>query len=172
MRRTSHTLTEASMDLGANGWQTFRYVLLPTIATALLAGGMLAFALSFDEVIVTIFTAGQQSTLPIWILQQLSRPRDRPVTNATAFFVIAVTTIPILLANCLTREGVRWDLSTDTQRMSGYNGWAAPRGDISVSIRSSVPLSADRLPALRKMCHVLCFTCHVLRTAYHVTHGL
>jgi putative spermidine/putrescine transport system permease protein len=104
LRRTSHTLTEASMDLGANGWQTFRYVLLPTLATALLAGGMLAFALSFDEVIVTTFTAGQQSTLPIWILQQLSRPRDRPVTNVTAFFVIAVTTIPILLAHRLTRE--------------------------------------------------------------------
>lgn len=104
LRRTSHTLTEASMDLGANGWQTFRYVLLPTLATALLAGGMLAFALSFDEVIVTTFTAGQQSTLPIWILEQLSRPRDRPVTNVTAFFVIAVTTIPILLAHRLTRE--------------------------------------------------------------------
>ncbi|MDW8327929.1 MAG: ABC transporter permease [Anaerolineales bacterium] len=104
LRRTSRSLTEASMDLGANGWQTFRYVLLPTIATALLAGGMLAFALSFDEVIVTTFTAGQQSTLPIWILQQLSRPRDRPVTNVTAFFVIAVTTIPILLAHRLTRE--------------------------------------------------------------------
>jgi putative spermidine/putrescine transport system permease protein len=104
LRRTSHSLTEASMDLGANGWQTFRYVLLPTIATALLAGGMLAFALSFDEVIVTTFTAGQQSTLPIWILEQLSRPRDRPVTNVTAFFVIAVTTLPILLAHRLTRE--------------------------------------------------------------------
>ncbi|MBL8045147.1 MAG: ABC transporter permease [Anaerolineales bacterium] len=104
LRRTSHTQIEASMDLGANGWQTFRHVLLPTIATALLAGGMLAFALSFDEVIVTTFTAGQQTTLPIWILNQLSRPRDRPVTNVTAFFVIAVTTIPILLAHRLSQE--------------------------------------------------------------------
>jgi len=104
LRRTSHSQIEASMDLGANGWQTFRHVLLPTIATALLAGGMLAFALSFDEVIVTTFTAGQQTTLPIWILNQLSRPRDRPVTNVTAFFVIAVTTLPILLAHRLSQE--------------------------------------------------------------------
>ncbi len=68
-RRLSGSLVEASMDLGANGFQTFRYVILPNIGTALLAGGMLAFALSFDEVIVTTFTAGQQSTLPIWMLE-------------------------------------------------------------------------------------------------------
>lgn len=103
LRRTSQSQIEASMDLGANGLQTFRHVLLPSIGTALLAGGMLAFALSFDEVIVTTFTAGQQSTLPIWILEQLSRPRDRPVTNVTAFFVIAVTTVPILIAHRLTQ---------------------------------------------------------------------
>jgi putative spermidine/putrescine transport system permease protein len=104
LRRTSRSQIEASMDLGANSFQTFRHVLLPTMATALLAGGMLAFSLSFDEVIVTTFTAGQQATLPIWILQQLTRPRDRPVTNVAAFFVIAVTTIPILLAHRLTQE--------------------------------------------------------------------
>ncbi len=103
-RRTSHSLIEASMDLGANGFQTFRYVVLPQIGTALLAGGMLAFALSFDEVIVTTFTAGQQSTLPIWIFSQLTRPRDRPVTNVVALFVILLTTIPILLAYRLTQE--------------------------------------------------------------------
>ncbi|HRC87149.1 MAG TPA: ABC transporter permease subunit, partial [Thermoanaerobaculia bacterium] len=85
-------------------FQTFRRVILPAIATALLAGGMLAFSLSFDEVIVTTFTAGQQTTLPIWIVDQLTRPRDRPVTNVTAFFVIAVTTVPILLAHSLSRE--------------------------------------------------------------------
>ncbi len=101
-RRTSWSLVEASMDLGANGFQTFRHVLLPTLATALLAGGMLAFALSFDEVIVTTFTAGQQNTLPIWIFSQLTRPRDRPVTNVVALFVILITTIPILLAYRLT----------------------------------------------------------------------
>ncbi len=103
-RRSAPGLIEASMDLGANGFQTFRYVVLPNIATALLAGGMLAFALSFDEVIVTTFTAGQQSTLPIWMLSELVRPRQRPVTNVVAVFVIVVTFIPILLAFYLTRD--------------------------------------------------------------------
>jgi putative spermidine/putrescine transport system permease protein len=103
-RRTSASLIEASMDLGADGFQTFRLVVLPNIATSLLAGGLLAFALSFDEVIVTTFTAGQQTTLPIWILQQLTRPRDRPVTNVIAVFVVAITFVPILLAHSLTRE--------------------------------------------------------------------
>ena len=101
-RRTGHSLIEASMDLGAHGWQTFRFIVLPAISTALLAGGMLAFALSFDEVIVTTFTAGQQSTLPIWIFSQLTRPRDRPVTNVVAMIVIAITFIPIILAHRLT----------------------------------------------------------------------
>lgn len=103
-RRTGRSQVEASMDLGANGFQTLRYIILPEIATALLAGGMLAFALSFDEVIVTTFTAGQQQTLPIWIFSQLTRPRQRPVTNVVAVFVIAITAIPILLASHLTRD--------------------------------------------------------------------
>ena len=103
LRRTSPSLIEASMDLGADGFQTFRYVILPNLATALLAGGMLAFALSFDEVIVTTFTAGQQSTLPIWMLSELIRPRQRPITNVVAVFVIAVTFLPILAAYTLTR---------------------------------------------------------------------
>lgn len=102
-RRTSVSLVEASMDLGADGIQTFRYVVLPNIATALLAGGMLAFALSFDEVIVTTFTSGQQTTLPIWMLTELVRPRQRPVTNVVAVFVIAVTFVPILVAYYMTR---------------------------------------------------------------------
>jgi putative spermidine/putrescine transport system permease protein len=102
LRRTSPSLIEASMDLGADGFQTFRHVLLPNLATALLAGGMLAFALSFDEVIVTTFTAGQQQTLPIWMLSELVRPRQRPVTNVVAVFVIAVTLLPILAAYYLT----------------------------------------------------------------------
>lgn len=103
-RRTAASQIEASMDLGASGFQTFRHIVLPSIATALVAGGMLAFALSFDEVIVTTFTAGQQETLPIWIFSQLTKPRQRPVTNVVAVFVIAVTIIPILLAHRLTRE--------------------------------------------------------------------
>ena len=102
-RRTAGSLIEASMDLGADGLQTFRYVVLPNLATALLAGGMLAFALSFDEVIVTTFTAGQQTTLPIWMLTELVRPRQRPVTNVVAVFVIMVTFLPILGAYYLTR---------------------------------------------------------------------
>ena len=104
-RRTNQSLIEASMDLGADSFQTLRYVILPNLATALLAGGMLAFALSFDEVIVTTFTAGQQTTLPIWMYQELIRPRDRPVTNVVALIIVAFTTIPILLAYYLTRDG-------------------------------------------------------------------
>jgi putative spermidine/putrescine transport system permease protein len=103
-RRTAHTQIEASMDLGATSFQTFRHIVLPNIATALLAGGMLAFALSFDEVIVTTFTAGQQETLPIWIFSQLTKPRQRPVTNVVAVFVIAATFIPILIAHRLTQD--------------------------------------------------------------------
>jgi putative spermidine/putrescine transport system permease protein len=104
LRRSAPSLIEASMDLGANSFKTFRYVMLPNMATALLAGGMLAFALSFDEVIVTTFTAGQQKTLPIWILSELLRPHQRPVTNVVAVFVMAVTFLPILGAYYLTRD--------------------------------------------------------------------
>ena len=102
-RRTSHSLIEASMDLGADGFQTFRYVVLPSLATALLAGGMLAFALSFDEIIVTTFTAGHEQTIPIWMLNELVRPRNRPVTNVVAVLVMLVTFAPILLAYHFTR---------------------------------------------------------------------
>jgi putative spermidine/putrescine transport system permease protein len=104
-RRLSGGILEASADLGANAFQTFRFVLLPNLGSALLAGGMLAFALSFDEVIVTTFTAGQQSTLPIWMLEELVRPRQRPVTNVVAMVVFIATFIPILIAYYLTRGG-------------------------------------------------------------------
>jgi putative spermidine/putrescine transport system permease protein len=103
LRRLPANWIEASMDLGADGFQTFRYVLLPQIATALLAGGMLAFALSFDEIIVTLFTAGHEKTLPIWFFNELFRPRERPITNVVAVIVIAVTVVPILMAYYLTR---------------------------------------------------------------------
>ncbi len=103
LRRLSPSLIEASMDLGANAFQTLRYVILPQLGSALLAGALLAFALSFDEVIVTTFTAGQQTTLPIWMLQELIRPRQRPVTNVVAVVVIALTFIPIVAAYWLTR---------------------------------------------------------------------
>lgn len=104
-RRTSHSLIEASMDLGADGWQTFRYILLPNLGSALLAGGMLAFALSFDEIIVTTFTAGHERTLPLWLMNQLARPRDVPVTNVVALLVMLATMLPILGAYYLTRGG-------------------------------------------------------------------
>jgi putative spermidine/putrescine transport system permease protein len=103
LRRLNPNLIEASMDLGADGFQTLRYVILPQLGSALLAGALLAFALSFDEVIVTTFTAGQQTTLPIWMLQELIRPRQRPVTNVVAVVIIALTFVPILLAYLLTR---------------------------------------------------------------------
>ncbi len=102
-RRSSPSMLEASMDLGADGFQTFRYIVLPNIATALLAGGMLAFALSFDEIIVTTFTAGSERTLPIWLLNQLSKPRDTPITNVVALMVMLVTMLPILGAYYLTK---------------------------------------------------------------------
>lgn len=104
-RRLSGSMIEASMDLGANSFQTFRHIILPNIGTALMAGGMLAFALSFDEVIVTTFTAGQQATLPIWMLEELVRPRQRPVTNVVAMVVVLATFLPILGAYYLTRSG-------------------------------------------------------------------
>jgi putative spermidine/putrescine transport system permease protein len=104
LRRLNPNLIEASMDLGADGFQTVRYVVLPQLGSALLAGALLAFALSFDEVIVTTFTAGQQTTLPIWMLQELIRPRQRPVTNVVAVVIIALTFVPILLAYSLTRS--------------------------------------------------------------------
>lgn len=102
-RRLGTSMLEASADLGANAFQTFRHVILPNLGSALLAGGMLAFALSFDEVIVTTFTAGQQSTLPIWMLNELVRPRQRPVTNVVAIVVFVATFLPILAAYYLTR---------------------------------------------------------------------
>jgi len=108
-RRMQGSQIEASMDLGANSFQTFRYVVFPNIATALLAGGMLAFALSFDEVIVTTFTAGQQTTLPIWIFGQLTRPRDRPVTNVVAMLVMLITFLPIFFAQKISAQ------SSDTE---------------------------------------------------------
>jgi putative spermidine/putrescine transport system permease protein len=104
LRRTSPSLVEASMDLGADGWQTFRFVTLPMIATALVAGGLLAFALSFDEVIVTTFTAGAQNTLPLWIFGNIRLGQQLPQVNVVVFFVIVITLLPVVLAQRLTRD--------------------------------------------------------------------
>jgi putative spermidine/putrescine transport system permease protein len=104
LRRVPGSLTEASMDLGADGWQTFRYVTFPTISTALISGGLLAFALSFDEVIVTTFTAGAQNTLPLWIFGNIRQGQSLPQTNVVVLLVIALTFIPVVLAQRLTRD--------------------------------------------------------------------
>jgi putative spermidine/putrescine transport system permease protein len=103
LRRSSRSIEEASMDLGADSFQTFRYVTLPVIRTALLAGGLLAFALSFDEVIVTTFTAGTQATLPIWILDSIREGHQRPIVNVVAVFVVLLSTIPVYVATRLTQ---------------------------------------------------------------------
>ena len=103
LRRTSRSVEEASMDLGADTLQTFRYVTLPLVRTALLAGALLAFALSFDEVIVTTFTAGGQNTLPIYILKLLSRDPS-PVVNVIAVVVILLSTVPVYISTRLSAD--------------------------------------------------------------------
>ena len=98
LRRTPGSLAEASMDLGARGWQTLRFVTLPTAATALVSGALLAFALSFDEVIVTVFTAGAQNTLPLWIFGAIRLGQQLPEVNAVVSIVILLTIIPVVIA--------------------------------------------------------------------------
>jgi putative spermidine/putrescine transport system permease protein len=105
LRRVSGNLEEASADLGAHTWQTLRFVTLPSIQTALVAGGLLAFALSFDEIIVTNFTIGAgEQTLPIWIFSNLFRPAQLPIVNVVAVIVVLLSIIPVYLAHRLTRE--------------------------------------------------------------------
>ena len=104
LRRSSASLLEASADLGADGWQTFRFVIWPVLSTALVAGGLLAFALSFDEVVVTYFTAGAQNTLPLLILGYIRLGQQLPVVNAIAFVMILLTVIPVALAQRLMRD--------------------------------------------------------------------
>ena len=104
LRRTSPSLVEASQDLGADGWQTFRYVTWPTISTALVAGGLLAFALSFDEVIVTYFTAGSNNTLPLIIFGYIREGLRLPVVNVVVLVVLLLTVIPVVISVRLTRD--------------------------------------------------------------------
>ena len=104
-RRLGITLEEASMDLGANRFTTFRLVTFPLLRNALVAGGLLAFGLSFDEIIVTTFTAGAgQNTLPIWIFQNLFRPNQAPIVNVVAAALILFSILPIYLSQRLTQE--------------------------------------------------------------------
>jgi putative spermidine/putrescine transport system permease protein len=105
LRRVSSSFEEASADLGAHTWQTFRFVTLPSLRTALAAGALLAFALSFDEIIVTTFTIGAgQETLPIWIFRNLFRPNQLPIVNVVAVLVVLISIVPVYLAHRLTRE--------------------------------------------------------------------
>jgi len=105
LRRMGGNLEEASMDLGAHGITTFRLVTFPMLRSALMAGGLLAFALSFDEIIVTTFTLGAGlQTLPIWILENLFRPNQAPVVNVVAAVLILVSTVPVYLAQRLSGD--------------------------------------------------------------------
>ena len=104
LRRSQASLLEASMDLGADGWQTFRFVTWPVVSTALIAGGLLAFALSFDEVVVTYFTAGAQNTLPLLILGYIRLGQQLPVVNAVVFVVVVLTVIPVIVSQRLTQD--------------------------------------------------------------------
>jgi putative spermidine/putrescine transport system permease protein len=105
LRRVSSSFEEASADLGAHTWQTFRFVTLPNLKTALAAGALLAFGLSFDEIIVTTFTIGAgEETLPIWIFRNLFRPTQLPIVNAVAVIVVLISIVPVYLAHRLTRE--------------------------------------------------------------------
>ena len=111
LRRLSPSFEEASADLGAHPFQTFRLVTLPQMRGALIAGGLLAFGLSFDEVIVTTFTAGGDATLPIWILSNLSRPNQLPIVNVVAFFVVVLSILPVYFAHKLTSDSDALGLS-------------------------------------------------------------
>ena len=94
------------MDLGANTWKTFRFVTFPSLRTALVAGGLLAFALSLDEIIVTTFTIGQEQTLPIWIFTNYARPNQLPIVNVVGLSLILLSIIPVYLANRLSQEPI------------------------------------------------------------------
>ncbi len=105
LRRMPGSLSEASMDLGARWWQTLRLVTLPVVGTTLVSAALLAFALSFDEVIVTVFTAGAQNTLPLWIFGAIRLGQRLPEVNAVVSFVILLTIVPVALAARLAGAG-------------------------------------------------------------------
>jgi putative spermidine/putrescine transport system permease protein len=106
LRRVGGSLEEAAHDLGAGMWRAFRDVTFPQMRTALVAGALLAFALSFDEIIVTTFTAGSQETLPIWIFSNYSRPNQLPIVNVVGLSVIVLSIIPVYLANRLSQDPI------------------------------------------------------------------
>ncbi|MDP9241995.1 MAG: ABC transporter permease [Actinomycetota bacterium] len=101
LRRTPTSLVEASMDLGADGWTTFRHITFPAVRTAFLAGALLAFGLSFDEIVVTNFTAGPKLTLPIWIFNNIRTPQQQPIVNAVALVLMVISIVPVYFAQRL-----------------------------------------------------------------------
>jgi putative spermidine/putrescine transport system permease protein len=106
LRRTGTSLEEAANDLGAGPWRAFRDITFPQMRTALVAGALLAFALSFDEIIVTTFTAGSEQTLPIWIFTNYSRPNQLPIVNVVGLLLIVLSIVPVYLANRLSQDPV------------------------------------------------------------------
>jgi putative spermidine/putrescine transport system permease protein len=105
LRRLPRTPEEASADLGADSWLTFRHITLPGMGTALLSGGLLSFALSFDEIIVTLFTAGAGTqTIPIWIFASIQRPTELPVVNVVALVLLLLSVVPVYLAQRIAGE--------------------------------------------------------------------
>lgn len=129
LRRTSGSFEEASADLGADTWQTFRFVTFPSLRTALAAGALLAFALSFDEIIVTTFTIGAgEETLPIWIFTNLFRPNQLPIVDAVAVILILISIIPVYIAH---------RLSSDEGGVGGRGG-AAGAGGTSAAAPATV----------------------------------
>jgi putative spermidine/putrescine transport system permease protein len=105
LRRSSPSMLEASMDLGADGITTFRYVTFPAMRTALVAGGLLAFGLSFDEIVVTFYLSGTTTTLPLWIYNNLTRPVNLPQVYAVASVVLLISVVPVYIAIKLAGEG-------------------------------------------------------------------
>jgi putative spermidine/putrescine transport system permease protein len=126
LRRTPGSLAEASMDLGARGWQTLRFVTLPTAATALVSGALLAFALSFDEVIVTVFTAGAQNTLPLWIFGAIRLGQQLPEVNAVVSIVILLTIIPVIIAARVAGAGA---ITRSARNAPAAESGAGPAGN-------------------------------------------
>ena len=105
LRRTGSSLEQASADLGGTGLQTFWFVTLPNLRGALVAGALLAFGLSFDEIVVTSFTApADRHTLPQWIFDNLARPNQAPIVNVVAAVLIVVAVVPVWLAQRLTDD--------------------------------------------------------------------
>ena len=123
LRRTSPSIIEASMDLGADGVQTFWHVTLPTMRTALVAGALLAFGLSFDEIVVTLYLAGTKQTLPLWIYNNIQRPVNLGAVYVVGLLVLLISIIPVFLALRLARDTV-------TPARMGGGATAGPVGTV------------------------------------------